>query len=341
MRRNLLLALASLLAALALLEIALRIFPYEEHQANNEYLYRQRTGEKQFLTPYHSWRERFPPEFDSRGYYRRSGYTVDYSFDQHGARWATPTERPLLGATVLVVGDSFTYGSGVRFEDTWPQRTQESLRAAGFPATLLNFGKSGADAREALKVYRTVGQKIPHTALIYGLNLNDLLEFGASSIIRNRLLDYPLVRRSRLLEFAVKRVNASIIRKLRIRGLTSPAAFETRRFTENLRAIATMRAEAGKRGARFFTALLPTLIDLRAGTFRPVYREILRRLEDMGISCIDLSGTVDGFDEQSLWIIPVDQHPNEIANSLFAQALAGRILAQRQGLAGAETVPVP
>ena len=307
---------------LTALEVWLRLHPVREVQTNNEYYYRTRTGGgRRFGVPFNTWTERIDPAVDFRGYYAKSDYTVAYHFDQHGARWLESATREPHGRAVVVLGDSFTYGSGLHYEDAWVRQLERRLDAGGDPTTLYDFAESGADTRRCLAIYEALDPSLPHDEVLYALHLNDLVSFGTSAVIRNQMLGTPLDRYSRLVEFVLDRLNASIGRRLKLASLTSPDVFERPRFRRNFPAIGKLARAAADRGARFRIVLLPVLIDLEAEPFRPVYDELSRRLAAEGIPVLDITDSVRGRRDSDLWILPVDQHPNEVASALFAERL--------------------
>jgi len=271
--------------------------------------------------PFHSWTERFDPELDVRGYYAKSDYRIEYLFDQLGARWRAAATRPLDGRVVVVLGDSFTYGSGLRYADTWVDQLERRLAGDGAVTTFLDFAESAADSRRCLEIYEALDRSIAHEDVLYGLHLNDLVSFETSAVIRNEMLGTSLDRHSRLVEFVLKRLNASIVRRSRLSELESLDVFERPRFRRNFPAVEALQRAAEERGARFRVAMLPVLIDLETEGFRHVYDELARRLAARGIEVLDVTDAVRGRHESDLWILPVDQHPNEIASALFAERL--------------------
>jgi len=329
MRMNLLLATASLSLALGGIEVWLRFNPQlTEFQTNNEYQFRTRTGEKKFGVPYHSWQERFPEGLDERGYFAQADYTVGYYFNQFGARWRAAADQPLEGRVFLLLGDSFTYGSAVRYEDTWAQGLEDRLRGAGDDITLVNFGRSGADSKDCLEIYRSVSSHLPHDTVLYALNPNDLISFRTSYVIHNSAMGLPWVEKSALASFVFERINTQIGRRYKIARLTSASVFDKPRFIENMAAISELDAEVRAAGKTFVVALLPVLIDLQRESFRPVYDGIAARLAERGIEMLDATVAVRGLRDSDLWVLPVDQHPNEIASALFAEHLGTLIRAR-------------
>ena len=320
LRSNLAVGFVSLLLVLAALEIWFRLHPGEEVQTNNEYYHRTRTG-MSFGVPFHTWTERIDPAVDFRGYYAKSDYTIAYHFDQHGARWLESAAREPHGHAVVVLGDSFTYGSGLHYEDSWVRQLEQRLDAGGDPTTLYDFGESGADSRRCLAIYQALDPSLPHDEVLYALNLNDVVSFGTSAVIRNQLIGTPLDRYSRLVAFVLYRLNESIGRRLKLAYVTTPAVFERSQFRKNFPAILELARTAADRGARFRIVMLPVLIDLKSEPFRPIYDELSRRLAAEGIPVLDITDSVRGRRDSDLWILPVDQHPNEVASALFAERL--------------------
>ena len=93
------------------------------------------------------------------------------------------------------------------------------------------------------------------------------------------------------------------------------------RFLENMSAIEELDAEVRAAGKTLDVALLPVLIDLHRESFRPIYDGIATRLAERGIEMLDTTGVVRGLRESDLWVLPIDQHPNEVASALIAERL--------------------
>jgi hypothetical protein len=126
--KKILLAAASFILTLLALEIYLRIFPDNDIQANNDHQYIKKIGKSVFQEPFHSMKDLYPLQFDNRHYYQRSQGFIYYNFDQFGSRWLQSKTRDTTGYNVFVLGDSFTLGYGLRYEDSYVYRLQEQLR---------------------------------------------------------------------------------------------------------------------------------------------------------------------------------------------------------------------
>ena len=121
-------------------------------------------------------------QYDHDGYYARTGGAVDYHFDQTGGRWIEPTTRDLEGDVGVVVGDSFTFGFGVRYDGAYVSKLEQALQARGLHRHFLNFATPGADALTASGTYLAVRDGQPHDLVLYGLHLNDLIHFPTSYV---------------------------------------------------------------------------------------------------------------------------------------------------------------
>ena len=326
--KKLLLVVAGVLFTLVGLEILLRLYPEQDFQINNSYRYTKKIGEPVFQQPYYSMKELYPLQFDPRHYYRKSQGIIRYDFNQFGSRWLRPEKQDTNGFNVFVLGDSFTMGFGLRYEDTYIYRTQKQLNKQGININFWNFAMPAAESRMCLSVYQKCANRINHQFVLYGLHLNDLIEFPTSYVINldTSRISRALARRSRLYYFILKTKNTYIDRKRRIQELTSPARFDRPYFRENLQAILSLKQECVRGHKEFRIVLLPILVDLNQDTFRPVYQNIMKILKSRGTDFFDLRSCIRSSRDSDYWILPFDQHPNEKANEIFANRLTASFL---------------
>jgi hypothetical protein len=321
---NLSLVCTSLAFCFAILEIACRIIPWAEYdqcQLNNPYHYVERIGEIKYFSPYTTYQERVPLKFDVSSYYAATQGLVSFYTNQYGARWIEPADQQLKAADILVVGDSFTYGHGLRYEDTFIYLLEQKLQDKSQAVSLLNFSKRGIDAEEVLSIYRRLKDTIPHDAVLYGLHINDLIKFPTSYIISNPMCIPWLVERSKGFDFIAKKIYKYSIRKYRIKQLLDPELFTEHHFDKKLQALVTLNETVKSKGMRLTVVLLPILVDLQQHTFRPLYDGIKKSLDRAQIDYIDLTECLDNFNDSDVWVLPFDQHPNKIANKVFADTL--------------------
>ena len=316
------LALLSAGATLGVLEAFLRLHPVNDVDVgDNPYQYTRFLGDVRFGIPLHSYREVYPLQFDHSNYYSKTQGEVEYRFNQFGGRWIASAEQPLPGKGVLVVGDSLTFGFGLRYEDAFVFRLEQSL---GGRYHFLNFAEPGGDARRSAGVYRMVRDRALHDVVLYGLHLNDLVEFDTSYVANHRQRVRSLGGlggRSRLADFVLERIARAEGRAESIAALTDPGVVRRPYWTENMAAIEEMDRESAERGQRLVVVILPILVDVGKGTFEGVYAAVRAALDARRIRRIDLTRSAPAADDRDLWILPFDQHPNERANEAFAVAL--------------------
>jgi GDSL-like Lipase/Acylhydrolase len=327
---RLLLAVSSFVFTVLGLELFLRIFPPTDFQTNDPYQYIKYISHSDDDERYRWKKHLFPLQFDERGYYSKSSGLIFYNFNQFGARWLEAGPQNTAGTGVIVLGDSFTYGFGLRYQDTYIYKLQNRLYNKGVQINFWNFARPGADSKECLKIYHKRANGIQHEMILYGLDLNDLIKFDASYVINKQVSGkwVTLQSKSKLLEFIINKKNRYVDKKRKLRELTSPEAFQHQFFRANFQAIIQLKEEALRARKSLRVIVLPVLVDLKRDSFRPAFDYIMAALKQQGIKYYDLTSFLRNYKDTDLWVLPFDQHPNEKANELFANQLSDLFLAE-------------
>lgn len=99
--------------------------------------------------------------------------------------------------TVLVLGDSETFGQGLSDEETWPNRLQARLLARGFGDVVVrHFGVPGINIDQyAARLRRLAPSLRPGDAVMVGVTWNDLMAPGGETEAMQTVEGY-LVRRA-------------------------------------------------------------------------------------------------------------------------------------------------
>jgi len=180
--------------------------------------------------------------------------------------------------------------------------------------------------------------------VIYGMVLNDPVQ-SPSFHARQAYLNDWIVDRSRMLEgrpsprlgFFDSRVTAW----MRERAGDLRVGHDTTRwyidmFGEPNRAgwqgtqdeLKQMNERMRERGGVLLVALWPLLVGLDGRyPFEPIHRTVARFCLASGIAESDLLPALRGREPASLWVHPIDMHPNEIAHRLAAAELAPAVRA--------------
>lgn len=109
--------------------------------------------------------------------FRHPEYEVEYAINDKGLRDATrrPATKPAGAFRVLLLGDSFTFGQGVDYADSWPVLAERTLARQGLGhVDLVKAGRQGMDTRSELLVLRRLAAEYEPDAVVVGFLVNDL-----------------------------------------------------------------------------------------------------------------------------------------------------------------------
>lgn len=281
---------------------------------------------------------------DPRGYFGPSA-TVEHPTNSLGFRGPEFAVRKPDGTLrIAFLGDSFTFGEGVRFEDTYPERTARLLaERCGGPVESLNFGVGG---------YNTVLERL--------LLERRVLAFEPDVVVLGYVLNDAEPPQYRRVGDGIARLERAELAKGRDdprppdggiwRLRTARWIWKTLRGRERTAdTIAWYRAnyapdEAGWRASRqalfemadlcrrsdvpLVVLCFPILVELDGDyPFASIHAQIGRAAGEVGASFVDLLPALRGRDATELWVHPTDQHPNELAHAAAAERLAEALTA--------------
>jgi lysophospholipase L1-like esterase len=276
-----------------------------------------------------------PRRYDSLA--SRSPHAVESRYNPHGFRdLPFGPKRPGV-RRLVVLGDSFTEGQGVKEADTYPRVLERLLRASGSGDwEVRNCGRRAADFPELLRNFDEALALDPDV-VVYGMVINDAersQEFQArQTYVNDWILDQGRMVfgeeprggfRPRVLDLVMDRVEAYRIGRTTMRwyrdmyGEANAAGW--RRTQEHLR---DMHRRVRTHGGRFLVASWPLLIGLDGHyPFEDVSAKIAAACAVLGVPRHDLLPALRGRPPETLWVHPVDMHPNERAHRLAAESLA-------------------
>ena len=278
-----------------------------------------------------------------RGYFDDDGgviMTVD-ALGMRSRATPTPPEKPAGTYRVLVLGDSFTFGVGVRDADTFCRRLETKLTARHErPVDVLNAGVQGYNTRDEVLYLEKQWLGLDPDLVLIVFYLNDA--YDDSTILNNgeALGIYETqpggpARVSRLWDLAQHKLRAR-------RASRAVEEFYQRHFFADadsfLEAPGQLRVDwaasktalvraadlAEAHGFQLGLVMFPELYRLKGGyPFGAVHKLVAATCTDLGIPVLDLYGDVfEGQHAPDLWVHPSDHHPNEIAHRMVADAMA-------------------
>ena len=277
-----------------------------------------------------------PLRFDTVA--QRAPWAVEFRYNRLRFRDAPLGPKPARVKRVMVLGDSFTEGQGVKEQDTCARVLGRLLdeREPG-KWEVRNCGRRGTDFPA---LYDAFGEILPYEPdlVIYALVLNDAEQSEEFHARQSYLNDWILDRRdapgdpppepgvwsSRAFGFVSDRIEAWRIGRETTRWYLEMWGDGNRegwrRTQEYLR---EMNRRTARQGARLLVAPWPLFVGLEGGyPFAPVHDTIARFCLKEGIAHHDLLPVFRGQESRSFWVHPVDRHPNETAHRKAAEALA-------------------
>jgi GDSL-like Lipase/Acylhydrolase family len=245
-----------------------------------------------------------------------------------------PRRKPPGVRRAVFVGDSFTYGAGVLFEDTYPRRVARGLtadRAEPWEAVIL--ARPGIATPEEVRIVREEAFAYEPDLLFLAYVLNDAESEDAAE--RRRAADWraeednadappPFWRRSALFSLVADRIRANRENRSRIANYLKIYEDDQPGYQAVLSGLKKIAALSHERRVPLIVAVFPLLgnpLD-RTYPFESIHRKIEAACRPLGVVFLDLLPYYRGLDWKLLVVEgAADEHPNEIAHRIAAEAL--------------------
>lgn len=299
---------------------------------------------------------------DPRGYFKdtRVGpdgipyFTIDRSLERD--RSYEHTALPEASFQVIAVGDSFTYGQGVRLNDTYIKKLET------FPTVPkiygINFGVIGQNVREVKETLERRISGYKPKLVIYGFMMNDGMAYNESANrVLNQLdvnLNIDLGPGDVPVAWDFINVRVPVIRSLRtgfwkwgseyssivdfVAALKEKSEISKRTIAvyqdqydqvrnpfgvkETFELISEMKKISEAHGAKFAVLIFPVIYQVsRDYPFKNIHELLQEKLTNQNIPFIDLYEAFSQHSDEDLWVHPIDQHPNELGHRLAAEEL--------------------
>jgi hypothetical protein len=254
---------------------------------------------------------------------------------------------------IVVLGDSFTYGHGVGWEEAFPARCEQILHARGSSCVqVLNLGVPGYNTVMELAFLRELGLRLDADGIVVGFTLSDaeLGRFGlrdpsnrvvlrSKQWLRQNFGLYHFVRRQlfsmqawRMRHDPEVGVWPAILPLRRATRGESDAGWKT--CNEALIAIAE---ECRAAHIPCVLVIWPVLEDLSDYAYDREHEFVRGAATAAGFRVLDLRPYFSG-PAARFWVSSSDRHPNPVAHEKAATALAD-FLRDVEGLAEPCVVP--
>ena len=273
----------------------------------------------------------YDPAGDTRGYLGPTG-RVPYHINSYGLRGPEISlEKPPGSYRIVCLGDSLTFGEGVRYADIYPAQLQVRL-AAAMPDRLIEVLNAGvqthATGDEAALFLMRCSQFQPDLVVL-GFYLNDATDARRTVRQNDRWTrswdSSGLSSVSRLWGIFERARRANRLQDEFLE--TTRASFDSPRWSDCKTILQGMERVSQEDGFRFVVVVFPVFWQLDDGyPFAAIHAKIAAFCDEAAIECVDLLETYRNQSAESLWVHPTDRHPNEIAHRLAAKRIASYLL---------------
>jgi len=276
-----------------------------------------------------------PYRFDAIA--RDHRWAVEVRYNALRFRDVPPAPKPRGIRRIVVLGDSFAEGQGVKQADTLARVLAGLLekRAPG-RYEVRNCGRRGMDFPELYLAFEDALRYEPDL-VVYTLTLNDAVQPLAFREQQRYVNDWILDRsqapdgpaatrhfRPRAIDFVRDRVGALLIGRETTRWYLDMWGDANRRGWQRTQEyLREMERRLSQEQARLLVAPWPLFVGLERGyPFGPIHQTVHRFCLVAGIPHHELLPLFQGRRGSDFWVHPVDMHPNEIAHRLAAESLA-------------------
>ena len=256
----------------------------------------------------------------------------DVSINSQGLRdYEYPLQKPPGVYRILMLGDSTTFGWGVALSDTTAKILERELNAQNIPGysrfEVINSGVGNYDTVQEVTYYKTRGRDFHPDLVVLGYFINDPEPVPAEKHI-------PLIDKSYLVAYVTNRFDG-VLRRIGTRP--DWKAYYAGLYQENLPgfqacklALQDLADSTRQDHAKLVVALIPELHQINDSyPFTSAHQKIKDILAPEQVPVLDL---IDGLrnhgPEETLWVTPLDDHPNGKANTLIAAQLRETILTE-------------
>ncbi len=235
----------------------------------------------------------------------------------------------------VCLGDSFTWGVNVLFDDAWPQRLERGLaRERGETWEAVVLAEPGLNAVQHASRLASEGLAYGPDVVVLAWVLNDSEDEDAAEA--RRASDWveeaqrgpsvvdALLDGSALLRLVRTRIRATVENRERIRNFQSIYADDYPGWAAAQKALRTIGGLCRAEGVPLVVAIFPLFgnpLD-DAYPFAAEHAKVAQVASESGAKVVDLLPQYRGLRWDLLVVDgPRDEHPNEIAHRIAAQAL--------------------
>ncbi|MDP6627214.1 MAG: GDSL-type esterase/lipase family protein [Methanopyri archaeon] len=234
---------------------------------------------------------------------------------------------------ILVIGDSFTFGEGVAFENSFPAMLEEGLEENA-PTDrryqVINAGIPGYTIYQKTGLLMKLAPWIKPNMIILGFVLNDPITNQESTKRKGDDLIYSTqegeggeglgsVLYDLIQRRSENRRDTQDVEEWYRSYYLGKGKMRWKKWS--LRSIDQMTRYSKSQNITFMLAIFPLIHRLDDYPFRDIHELIASSCRERGIEVIDLLPVFENSTTSTLWVHPLDHHPNTKAHQMIADNL--------------------
>jgi lysophospholipase L1-like esterase len=246
---------------------------------------------------------------------------VDVKINSKGLRdHEIPYERTALAPRIMMLGDSFTEGWGVPFDQTFSKRVEALFAARGRAVEAINTGVGNYNTIMEVEYFLEEGYKYRPDIVVLNFIPNDAEPTPPHKepnlLMRHCYSCVFLIGRTDMLlrEFSVRPDWKAYYSNLYGNG-------RAKGWVDAKMAIGRLADYCKAHGIRLLIAHLPDIHGFQPYPLQEVTDLLQQTAKENAVDFIDVMPAFKGQDPDKLWVSPTDAHPNGLGNEIIANAL--------------------
>ncbi len=276
-----------------------------------------------------------------RGYFDQHD-SITHTFNSEGWRDSErDIEKPVNVIRILGLGDSYTFGQGVKHEHLFLSLLGPLLESqiAGKQIETINTGQPGYNTSMQKQLLERRGLDYRPDVVLLSFVPNDVepdiytdrpkveffTEFTTSYAQGDWLSQYSELWMLARRKYLQHRTADSYLRKSINSYLNEPEKWDRCRD-----ALAGIQDLCKQKDCKLAITIFPFFVNLNGEyPFEPIHDHVRSFCKETQIPVLDLREIFRDFEGPELWVHPTDQHPNELAHRIAAGAIA-KFLVEKQ-----------
>jgi lysophospholipase L1-like esterase len=246
---------------------------------------------------------------------------VDVNINSKGLRdREIPYERTSSALRIVMLGDSFTEGWGVPFEQTFSKRIEKLYAAHGRTVEVVNTGVGNYNTIMEVEYFLNEGYKYQPDIVVLNFIPNDAEPVPPHTqpnlVMRHCYSCVFLIGRMDMLlrQFSMRPDWKTYYSNLYGNG-------NAKGWMDAKMAIGRLAEYCKAHGIHLLLAHLPDIHGFQPYPLQEVTDLLEQTAKENGVDFVDVMPAFKGYEPDKLWVSPTDAHPNGLGNEVIANAL--------------------